>query len=428
VGRQAQGDQRRERRADQPGHVGRQRRTDVAVLGRKVRGHGAGRLAVRQAQDHEAHQDEDVLAHAATVEQGGRKAAERRDHSGQATQREAAADAVGQQARGHDAGSAKHRADHLHHQEFGDRLVRIQRDPRQREHGDQVEQRVAGQRGERADQDVGARRADKFGQAGGFQFALFGQARVFVGGHEAQAGEQRHHVDREGHVEAVAPAPVEEVFARQARVQVGEQCAGNEEADGRAQLAQHGVPAAAVGRRVQRQQRRQAVPRTAQRQALAEAEHRQQHDGREAKAGVARQEGDAGGGRAEHEKRQGQLGFSPETSLDGHRDDSSERTRDEGERENQERVENTFKMLLEREENRRKHQHRGDAVDEKVKIFGCAADDHADRDFAGGDVRVVVTLPGADFGRVRQRLGALRTDAGRRHCFCNSGVTSGSDT
>jgi hypothetical protein len=103
--------------------------------------------------------------------------------------------------------------------------------------------------------------------------------------------------------------------------------------------------------------------------------------------------------------------------LDGHRDDSSERARNEGEREDQERIEHTLEVLLEREEHRRKYQHRGDAVDEEVEIFGGPADDHADGDFARGDVRVVVTRPGVAFGRARQRMGALRTDAGRRHCL-----------
>ncbi|MCY1361340.1 hypothetical protein D9M69_480010 [compost metagenome] len=279
-----------------------------------------------------------------------------------------------------------------------------------------MEQRVAGQRGERADQQVGALRAGQLDHAGGLQLALFEQARVLVGGHQAQAREQRHHVDGEGHVEGVAPAPVEEVGQRQAGIQVREQRAGQEEAQRCAQLAQHGVPAALVGRCVQRQQRRQAIPRAAQRQALGKAEDGQQHDGREADAGVARQEGDAGGGGAQQEQRDGQLGLAPEAPLDRHRDHGAEGARDEGEREDHEGPEHAFQALLEREEHRREHQHRGDAVDEEVEILGGAADDHADRDLARGDVRMVGVC-GADtaFGRVRPRLGALWTDAGRRH-------------
>ena len=75
----------------------------------------------------------------------------------------------------------------------------------------------------------------------------------------------------------------------------------------RAELSEHRVPAAAVLRRVQRQQRRQAVPGAAERDALADAENRQQHDRQRPQARVARQEGDAGGGDAQQEQGEGQF-------------------------------------------------------------------------------------------------------------------------
>ncbi len=60
--RQAQGNQQGERRTDQPGQVGGQRRAAVAEAGLEIGGHGAGRLAVGQAQQREAKQDEDGSA------------------------------------------------------------------------------------------------------------------------------------------------------------------------------------------------------------------------------------------------------------------------------------------------------------------------------------------------------------------------------
>ena len=106
----------------------------------------------------------------------------------------------------------------------------------------------------------------------------------------------------------------------------------------------------------------------------------------------------------------------------------ADRPGDEGEREDRERVQRAVEALLEREEHRREHQHRGDAVDEEVEIFGGAADDHADGDLAGGDVRVVVAiLPGATFGRVRQPVVTCVLMLDVVIACCNSDVTSRRD-
>ena len=43
------------------------------------------------------------------------------------------------------------------------------------------------------------------------ELVLVEQSRVLGGRDQAQAGEQGDHVDGEGHVERIAPAPVEEV-------------------------------------------------------------------------------------------------------------------------------------------------------------------------------------------------------------------------
>ena len=134
---------------------------------------------------------------------------------------------------------------------------------------------------------------------------------VFLGHHQPQPREQRHHVNGEGHEEGITPAPFQEIGLGKRQMQEQEQRAGDHEADGRAQLAQHRVPATTLRRRVQRQQRRQAVPGAAQRQALQASEHRQQRDGVHADHVIARQEGHAHGGRAQQEQRGGELGGAP---------------------------------------------------------------------------------------------------------------------
>ena len=135
---------------------------------------------------------------------------------------------------------------------------------------------------------------------------------VFLGHHQPQPREQRHHVNGEGHEEGITPAPFQEIGLGKRQMQEQEQRAGDHEADGRAQLAQHRVPATTLRRRVQRQQRRQAVPGAAQRQALQASEHRQQRDGVHADHVIARQEGHAHGGRAQQEQRGGELGGAPQ--------------------------------------------------------------------------------------------------------------------
>ena len=176
---------------------------------------------------------------------------------------------------------------------------------------------------------------------------------VFLGHHQPQPREQRHHVNGEGHEEGITPAPFQEIGLGKRQMQEQEQRAGDHEADGRAQLAQHRVPATTLRRRVQRQQRRQAVPGAAQRQALQASEHRQQRDGVHADHVIARQEGHAHGGRAQQEQRGGELGGAP-AALDGHGQRGADGPRDEGEAEDDEGPERALERRLERKNTRGK--------------------------------------------------------------------------
>jgi len=164
---------------------------------------------------------------------------------------------------------------------------------------------------------------------------------------------------------------------------------------------------------VQREQRRQAVPRAAQRDALQHAEEREQHDGGGAQRGVAGQEGHAGGGGAEQEQCRGQLRAASPARMHRHEQDGAQRARDEGEREDRERIQRALQPIHEREEHGGEDQRRGDAVHEEIEILRGASDDDADGDLARRDVgmgaRAVVVrgCGGAGDGGHRRRLSAV---------------------
>src|SRR3546814_8285134 len=75
-----------------------------------------------------------------------------------------------------------------------------------------------------------------------------------------------------------------------------------------AELRDHRIPAALVLGRVQGEQRGEAVPRSAERDALAHAEQREEQRGADPDRLVAGQEGDRRGRSAEQEERDGELG------------------------------------------------------------------------------------------------------------------------
>mmetsp|Transcript_18007 Transcript_18007/g.50783 ORF Transcript_18007/g.50783 Transcript_18007/m.50783 type:complete len:442 (+) Transcript_18007:2217-3542(+) len=381
--RHAERDERRERGADQPGKVGGDGGTGVAKARQEIGADCARGLRVGQAEEDETDQHEGVEPGLVAGQHERYRECEQTDQHRQSADRLVPADAIGEQAGNRHRRRRKHRADHLHAEEVGHRLVREQVDPRDREHGDEVEQREAGQRHEGADDDRAALRAEEFLDAARLEFGRGHAALVLVGDDQAQACEQRDDVDREGGEERIAPAPVEEVFARQVRPEVAEQRRGDQEAQRCAELAEHRVPAAPVLRSVHRQQRRQAVPRGPQRHPLADAAHHQRRHCPRADALVSRQRGHAAGGQTEQEQRAGEPRAAPEAPLDHVAAKRAQRAHEEGQREQRERPQRAFEWAGVREEHRREHQRRGDAVDEEVEVLRGPADDHAHRDVAG---------------------------------------------
>jgi hypothetical protein len=114
-----------------------------------------------------------------------------------------------------------------------------------------VEHREARQRHEGAENDVQRMLAQHLEDGPRLQFLRLHRRAELLAGDDAQAREERHDVDREGDEEGIAPAPGEEIGLRQAADEIAEEDACKREADRRAELRDHRVPAPVGGRRAQ---------------------------------------------------------------------------------------------------------------------------------------------------------------------------------
>ena len=279
-----------------------------------------------------------------------------------------------------------------------------------------MKQRKAGQRGKRANQHIAAFITHHLAHAHGLQLTLLQQLGVRLAHHQAQAGKQRHHVDGKGHEEGIAPAPVQKLCRAQAAVQVGKQAGSQHKAHWRAQLPDHGKPAAPLLRRAHRQQRGQAVPGAAQRQPLANAQDDQRHDGRAAHRGIAGQKRHARRASAQQEQRQRELGAPAPAPLHGHGNGRAHRAGHKSQREDGKCHQRAVKPRHKREEQRGKHQHAGDTKDKKVEIFRRTPNDDPHRDLTRGDVLVGVGTCEGDrtfkaWNRQCRRTWAVHIDA-----------------
>ncbi len=156
---------------------------------------------------------------------------------------------------------------------------------------------------------------------------------------------------------------------------------------------------------VERQQRRQAVPRTAERQTLANAQDQQRHHGSQARVLVARQERHPHRAHAQQEECHGQLGAPAPAPLDGHGNGRAHRAHDKSDRQQRKRHQRAIQVREEWKEEGREDENAGDPENEEVEILGRASDDHAHSNFAGGHVFMRISP--------RERGGAF-FKAGRR--------------
>ncbi len=362
---------------------------------REARGDRARRLAERQAEQHEADDHEGRHTDLAHAQQLRREAAIDRNGGRRDAEHRTPAEAIRGITRRDDGADADDSADHFGGQEACRIFGGEQRHPRQREHRDHVEEREARERREGADHDLPAVRLDRRGDARGLELER-GKCIGIIRRHDdAQTGEQRHHVERERHEEGIAPAPIEEIGRRQADEEESEQPARHDEAERRADLRDHRIPAALLVGYVHRQQRGEAVPGTAQRHTLPDPEPAQEEGGEGTDLAIGRQKGDRYSRSTEQEQGDGELGAAAEFAVDRQEDQGPDRARNEGEREDYERVERAGQPIDIREDRRREDQHRGDRIDEEVEEFRRPADDNADRDLAGANMMVAPRIHGA---------------------------------
>ena len=233
-----------------------------------------------------------------------------------------------------------------------------------------MEQRKAGQGGERANHDVAALMAHQAGHADRLQFTLLQQLGIGLTHNQAQTGEQSYHVDSKSHAEREAPAPADKFFSGQACVQIGKQCGGNDEAQWRTELANHGIPAALVLGCGHGQQRRQAIPGTTQRQALTNAQHHQCPDSLHARSFKAGQKRHAHCAYAQQQQGQRQLGGATPAALHSHGQCRANRPGNKCQRKDGERRQCSIQLGHIGEQQRGEHQHAGDAEHKEVKVLG----------------------------------------------------------
>jgi len=254
----------------------------------------------------------------------------------------------------------------------------------------------AGQRSEGADDDVAAFRLDSRQDFGRLKVLLLEQALEFMRHHDAQPGEQRDDVDGKGDEERIAPAPVKEVRARQGKQEEGEQPARHQQGQRRAELGHHRVPAALMLRRVQRQQRSQTIPGAAKRNALCGSQDDQHQRSIMANGRITGHEGDGCGRTAQQEQRDGQLRSTAVATIDRHEDQRTDRPRDEGDGKDREGIEGAGQGIHIGEHQARKHDDRGDGVNEEIEKFGGATNDHTN----GNITRRDLVVPRIDQARI----------------------------
>ncbi len=166
----------------------------------------------------------------------------------------------------------------------------------------------------------------------GLQLAFFEQPRVFMRDHQPQPGEQRDDVDRESHVEGIAPAPIGKIVRRSGWY-AG---TGTAPPASRKPMGAPSWPSIAYQpRRSGGAFRASSDGRPSQAPPVASpcrhAENGKQYNGVPAQGGKQGQERDTRGGRAEQEQGNGQLGRPAPAALHGHEQGRAERPGNEGE-------------------------------------------------------------------------------------------------
>ena len=205
-----------------------------------------------------------------------------------------AAVAVGQPRRQRDGCGEEGHADQLQHEIAFARIAELAGGPAQGEHCHEVEQHEGRQRDHRAEEQRALvvleehyerHRDPRLGIDDLLELRCLGdlEADIEAEQHQQQAGDERH-----------PPSPGQELCVSQGFRQHQKGCRRQHEAERRAELGEHRIPASPVRRRILGRQQDRPAPFAAQSQPLPEAADRQQQGRKDADRVVARQESRSG--------------------------------------------------------------------------------------------------------------------------------------
>ena len=174
--------------------------------------------------------------------------------------------------------------------------------------------------------------------------------------------------------ERYAPAPGQKIGVAQACTQHEEDARRAEEPERRAELREHAVPALLAARRILGREQHGATPFAAEPDALAEPAQCEQRRRRQADRGVGRQQADRDRRQAHREQRRDERRLASQAVAEVAEQRRAQGAREEGQREGRERLERRRAGVARREEQLRKHQDGGRAVDVEIEELDRRAD------------------------------------------------------
>ncbi len=176
--------------------------------------------------------------------------------------------------------------------------------------------------------------------------------------HEQRAEQERN-----------APAEREELRVGERVAQQQEDAARAEKAERRAELREHAVPRALAGWCVLGREQHRAAPFAAEAEPLAETAQREQQRRGDADRGIGRQHADHDGRQAHRQQRSDERRLAPDAVAEMAEHGRADRPCEECERERRERLQGRRCGIARREEQLRKHEHRGGRVDVEIEEF-----------------------------------------------------------
>ncbi len=194
-----------------------------------------------------------------------------------------------------------------------------------------------------------------------------------------EANEHQQRTGQEGH----APAPGEELLFTEHRRQHHEHQRGQDEADGRAQLREHAIPGLFARRRILGGQQHRTTPLASQANALPEAAQRQQCRRQNTDAGIGGQQADGDSGQAHRQQCRHQSGLAADAVAVVAEQRRAQGPCEEGQRESGQGLQRGGGRVVPGEEQHRKHQHGGGAVDVEIEELDSGADQAGEEDAPG---------------------------------------------